>query len=280
MLFKFLNSISDCFKKSSQTVSRKEVNSICRVDRFFLLIGQSNMSGRGLPATYQEKSDDGVFVFCSKQNQWQHARDPLQPINDPIFSVNADRVGGIGPSVTFAKTLSDRLAENIGIVLCAKGGTGIASWDSSGEMYREAVRRVSIASKSSRIVGICIYVGESDTASEANALLWASRFENLVNNLRNDLGADLPVVFAQLASISSSRRAFKEHGYVAWELLKKIQENLILSRCAMVKTEDLSLNEDGLHLDGIAQRELGRRFAGAMLSLLNDVNHGNNRSDS
>jgi len=233
---------------------------------YFLLIGQSNMAGRGMLDTTSYKP--GVYVFEHLTSSWQPARDPLQPPTDPFFSVKADRFSGVGPGMSFAMEMINGLNTDIGLLLCARGGTGIHAWEPKGALFRETVRRANAAQLSATLKGILVYVGEGDTGSEAAAVLWASRFEALCRNLRYQLGEKLPIVFAQLATVTNERRRRRDHGYAWWDTLKALQAATKINNCVMVKTEDLPLNEDGLHLSTSGQRLLGVRFAEAMIRLV------------
>ncbi len=242
------------------------------MDEFFLLIGQSNMAGRGEMDNLADEflQPQGILQFLN--NQWQPVREPMQPADDPIFSVNADKVGGIGPGVTFAKEMQSKINKDIGLLLCAKGGNGIEAWEIKGDLYQETVKRTHQAQGVSRLRGILIHVGEGDTHSFEAADNWLERFYLLVNSLRSEFGMDLPVVFAQIATVSESRRARKAHGFVAWDYLKNVQASVCMVNVAMVKTEDLPLKQDGIHLSTAAQMILGERFARSMLRLMGKDN--------
>jgi hypothetical protein len=97
---------------------------------------------------------------------------------------------------------------------------------------------------------------------------WIKSFHRLVDNLRADFSNQaLPIVFAQIASISQERRARREHGYAGWERLKLLQAAVNLPNVVMVKTDDLPLKSDGLHLSASAAEILGQRFAAAFLGI-------------
>lgn len=237
---------------------------------FFLLIGQSNIAGRGeiADASAELEQMQGISQFLN--NQWQSARLCMQPADDPIFSVKADKVGGIGPGITFAQTMRLQLGGDIGLLLCAKGGNGIEAWGIEADLYQETVKRTHLAQKTRELKGILIYIGEGDTRSVEAADRWLDSFHLLVDRLRVEFGENLPVVFAQIATVSENRRAMKTHGFVAWDYLKTVQASVRMANVAMVKTDDLPLKDDGLHLNTMAQVELGKRFASSMLELLDN----------
>lgn len=249
------------------------VHSHSKMD-IYILLGQSNMAGRGKLADLPQwfpRNRGRLFAFNNTLNSWVQAAEPLQDPDDPVYAVKADRGGGIGPGLSFADAMAGFCFKDIGVILCARGGTAIAAWQRNTKptsLYGALMSRVYIASNTGSIRGIIIYHGESDTKNSQMAFLWKEHFVDLVRCLRYDLGNEsLPVVFAQLATVSDSRRARKEHGYAAWDLLKSIQAEIKECNVAMVQTDDLSLT-DGLHLDTKSQIILGQRFAQKMLTLI------------
>ena len=116
---------------------------------------------------------------------------------------------GVGPSVAFAATYLEEIGCPIVLVVlvpAARGGTNIGQWAPSsndGALYTEAVKRTLAASHLGKIRGVLFFQGENDAEGdpEDHPDDWDAQFENLVQNLRDDFGAeDLPVVFAQLGA--------------------------------------------------------------------------------
>jgi hypothetical protein len=245
----------------------------------FIALGQSNMAGRGsiseLPFMFPKNSQK-LFRFNPFKEDWESAREPMQFPDDPVYAVKADRKkGGVGPTLSFADAMAEKFFKEVGIILCARGGTGIESWlkaEGCFSLYRSLLHRVLCSRyKGGEIKGIIAYLGESDTKNSELASLWSDRFLSLIANLRHDLGShDLPVVFAQLARIDEKRKHRKEHGYRGWDSLKEHQASLSGPNIKMVKTEDLKLI-DGLHLCTRSQLVLGQRFADAMYSIIEGV---------
>ena len=237
---------------------------------FFLLLGQSNMAGRGdladIPPSVDADSED---VLQFRGGRWALARDPLQDPHDPVFAVKADGVGGVGPGIAFARAMRNVNHAPIGLLLCAKGGDGIGAWSCDGLLYREMIGRLRAAAVQGKLAGALIHVGEGDTRSEEAAMAWKDAFMELVTNLRKDTGEpSLPVVYAQVASITAARRARRHHGFAGWDVLKQVQASVEMTNVAMVTTDDLPLKADGLHLSTAGQMTLGGRFAEAMHGLL------------
>ena len=76
----------------------------------FVLAGQSNMAGRGLPLTIASPPNPRLLVW---RDGWQEAADPL----------STDPEAGIGPGMTFGLQLLRHLpGTRVGMVMCAVGG--------------------------------------------------------------------------------------------------------------------------------------------------------------
>jgi hypothetical protein len=244
---------------------------------FFLLLGQSNMAGRGdlpvLTGAATPPATPNIMRF-TRNGIWEPAQHPLQDASDPVFAVKADLRGGVGPGLTFAQELIlQGVFMRIGLLLCAKGGIGITAWakDAPDGLLTETLRRTQLACQNGgRLMGVLIHVGEGDTKSSATAQAWPNRFVTLVEDLRSSFVMPmLPIVFAQIGQITAERRMHKTHGYAGWEELRSIQSAMQFPpHTAMVSTDDLLLQPDGLHLSAPAQIMLGQRFALAMRSLI------------
>src|SRR5262249_24576757 len=83
--------------------------------QLYLLMGQSNMAGRGELGTEDQTPHPRVLSF-SLSNLWELAIEP----------VTRDRPSGlgVGPGLAFGKAMAERNPEaTIGLVPCAVGGT-------------------------------------------------------------------------------------------------------------------------------------------------------------
>lgn len=89
----------------------------------YLLIGQSNMAGRGKVDKESTRVHPRV-VTPAKDSQWALAIDPLH-FDKPD--------AGVGPGLTFGKTMADASPKaTIGRIPCAVGGTSITRWAPGG----------------------------------------------------------------------------------------------------------------------------------------------------
>ena len=108
-----------CLHSASPTTADTEI---------YLLMGQSNMSGRGLleELPTQRRTIDPAITVYGNDGAWRIASEPLDSATNQIDAVSADAAAGVGPGLSFAKALRQRRPDRrIGLIPCAKGGTSI-----------------------------------------------------------------------------------------------------------------------------------------------------------
>jgi mannose-6-phosphate isomerase-like protein (cupin superfamily) len=226
----------------------------------YLLIGQSNMSGRGQVEAQDREIHSRVFAL-NRDSQWAPAADPIH-FDKPI--------AGVGPGPTFGKALADRdPALRIGLIPCAVGGSPLATWTPGGfweqthsHPYDDALVRARIASEQGTLRGILWHQGESDS-NERDAATYLDRLAALVEALRAELDApELPFVCATLGDFYVARNPWA--GQVN-QALRRVPQRIQHAVC--VDATGLGHGGDELHFDAQAARELGRRYAQAMICL-------------
>lgn len=217
----------------------------------FLLIGQSNMAGRGKVEAEDRQPHPRVWMLTATQ-EWMPAADPLH--------FDKPRVAGVGPGLMFGRMVAEKFpGTHIGLVPCAVGGTPIEDWARGGRLYADALARARAAQKRGTFRAILWHQGESDCA-ETNRVAYLPRLERLIADLRADLGApDLPFIAGQLGDFgedgkSQARRRFNA---MILELPKRVP------RTAVVTSEGAKSIGDGTHFDAATAREMGRRYAAA-----------------
>ncbi len=239
----------------------------------FLLAGQSNMSGRGelggLPPGFPSRR--GRIAVFDNAYQWCGPDEPVDSAVGQKDACSRDTAAGVGPGAAFASALAGLMpSARIGLVPCAKGASCLAQWAPArgcGTLYGSCLNRARAASARGRVRGVLFYQGESDTRSLAAVDAWPGRFAALVAAWRRDLGdLTLPVVFCQIGSLGPELRGRPRYQY--WDRLKQAQAGVRLPGVAMVRSDDLPLKPDGLHLSTAGQLVLGRRLAQAMHRLL------------
>lgn len=228
----------------------------------FLLIGQSNMKGRGVMPD-EPKNDPRVVMMHLKDDSWYLARHPLHLTGDAKTFAGHDNAG-VGSGLAFAETIA---AQNpklaVGLIPCAVGGSPIQVWQKGAKLYDEALRRAKLALQATapvkaRIRGALWLQGEANSNPEGLAV-HESKLLKLVDDLRADLGEpELPFIACTIGEMGDSAK-----------LADKAKMNKILldlpskrPQTACVDARDLKTHiGDNVHFDTAAQNEIGRRFA-------------------
>src|SRR4051812_37017561 len=225
----------------------------------FLLIGQSNMAGRGPIEAQDREPIAGVFSL-NKQMEWVPAIDPLH--------FDKPEIAAVGLGRTFAKTLlSVNPSASIGLIPCAFGGTSLEQWKRGGALYEDAIKRTKFAMKSGRLRGILWHQGEADSGTSALASSYRERWTAFITALRQDLEApDVPVVVGQLGEFFGKKvDAPPTFASVVNEQLALIP--LTVPHTVFVSSAGLTDKGDQVHFNTPSIREFGRRYAYAFLSL-------------
>lgn len=212
----------------------------------FLLIGQSNMAGRGVVEPRDKSPLPGISVF-TKEKTWAPAIDPLH--------FDKPAIVGVGLGRSFAETVQkqDGLQE-VGLVPAAFGGSSLEEWSPGGAHFTNAVERTKAAG--GRLRGILWHQGEADSSAGLNST-YAERWLVVMKALRKEVG-DVPIVVGELGQFKPSYHAVSEQ--LASLVVK-------LPRVAFVSSSGLNAKADGIHFDSSALREFGRRYAHAWLML-------------
>ncbi len=225
-----------------------------------LLVGQSNMAGRGRPDAASTPADPRLVAW-SREDTWVPARDPLHWDKPEA---------GVGPGLAFAsaKAAADPTV-HLGLIPAAVGGTSITRWLPGVQdpvtrafPYDDAVRRARLAMRDGTLQAILWHQGEADRGEAARAL-YADRLVELAARLRADLQTpDVPFIAGELAQLRAERSA----DTAAFNAVLAGLHGRI-PRFALVTAEGLRDGGDQLHLDTASARELGRRYAAALLKM-------------
>ncbi len=226
----------------------------------YLLIGQSNMAGRGALVDADPQPHPRVLML-NQARQWTPAVDPIH-FDKPAML-------GVGPGRSFGQAMAERdPTVRIGLIPGAAGGSPITSWTRGGFWRQtgshpldDALARARIGQQDGLLKGILWHHGESDS-NETDAPLYQDRLTQLIATLRAELGiADLPFVAATLGDF-----------YLRNEWAAKINKVLLslpqrIANTACVDAQGLTHKGDNLHFDTPSAQELGRRYAKAMIEL-------------
>lgn len=229
----------------------------------FILAGQSNMSGRGsltgLP-TFDNAAR--IFNFNNAWN-WVGGAEPIDSQAGQIDTVSSDNAG-VGPSMAFADGLADlRPSMEIGLIPCAKGGSGITAWarsTSRSTLYGSMLARANAAGALGPIAGLLFYQGEEDAKTLAAKNAYAAKLDQFLADVRSDFGDTLPVIITALGPLDAGDFPYRSD-------IRTIQQAAADSITAVVDAGDLT-NFDGVHLNTASQLTLGGRYATAMDGLI------------
>lgn len=224
----------------------------------YLLVGQSNMAGRGIiTAEYQDISQPNV-VMLNKEDQWVTASHPLH-FDKPARA-------GVGPGLAFGLEMAKAAPSvRIGLIPCAVGGTAIESWQ-PGAMdrvtkrypYDDAVARLHAAMKSGVVKGIIWHQGEANSTAE-RAPGYLEKLQTLIGRLRQEAGNNnLPFVVGELGH-------YRDNYQLVNDQLKQLPGKV--KNTAVATSEGLVHKGDKTHFDAASATELGKRLAAQMILL-------------
>lgn len=219
--------------------------------KIILLIGQSNMAGRGKPLEDQDKTAHLRVLVLNQARAWVPAVDPLH--------FDKPGVVGVGLGTTFGKTIADAdPSVTIGLVPAAFGGSPIKDWAKGAKHYEAAVVRAKAALRDGTLAGILWHQGESDAAPE-KAALYQANLDQLVKNLRAELeAADVPFIVGTLADTAKGDGVPTING-----ALRSLKDRVPRTGCVLA--EGLTMSGDKIHFNAASYRELGRRYAAEWL---------------
>lgn len=216
--------------------------------KLFLLIGQSNMAGRGKIEEQDKVENPSIFMF-TKELKWVVAKDP----------VHFDKPGvGVGLCSEFARDIHKADPESkIGLIPCAVGGSSLDQWQPGKPLYNTAVARATEAMKQGTLTGILWHQGESDAKPEL-ITTYPARFETMITQLRKDVGAEnVPVLIGEVIPGRGNHDAVN----VALAEAAKKTPN-----AALISSADLGNKQ--LHYDSADYRALGKRYAEVFLNMV------------
>lgn len=234
----------------------------------YLLIGQSNMKGRGtMPET--PKADPKLIAMHLKDDRWYLARHPLHLTGDPKTFEGHDNAG-VGPGLAFGEAMQahDGTAR-IGLIPCAVGGTPIRRWVKGADLYENAIRRAKLAlaagpAGKTKIKGAIWLQGEAD-ANAAGLPVYEEKLLSLVDSLRADLSEPkLTFIACTIGAFKADERSTD----------RDAMNNILLSlpqkrpHTGCVDARDLKGHiGDAVHYDTASQNEIGARYARIMIEL-------------
>ena len=221
----------------------------------FLLVGQSNMAGRGFTNEVPEFENNHLFVL--RNGRWQQMYRPV--VCDRYFS-------GVCLAESFADSYSREHNVDVGLIPCADGGTSLNEWERGGLLYDHAVMQARLAQRTSIIRGILWHQGEAECSLE-NAALYEEKFLKILNGFREDLNPpDVPVLIGGLGDFLP----LCAENFITWApVVNCALEHICQTQhqTAFVSAKGLGANPDNLHFNAKALIEFGKRYYAAYQTL-------------
>ena len=233
----------------------------------YLLMGQSNMKGRGVMPEEPMKNPRIINMHL-KTDTWFLARHPLHLTGSPETFKGHDNAG-VGPGLAFAETLAEKYPKSrIGLVPCAVGGSAMSRWKKEGPLYKNMLRRAKLAlaagpAGKTTIRGAIWLQGEAD-AKEGRIEIYPKALSKMIENLRTDLGIkDLPFIACTIGEMREPAVMQKQMNLILLDLPNQTKNS------ACVDARELKTHiGDNVHFDTAAQKEMGRRFAKELLRIV------------
>jgi hypothetical protein len=246
----------------------------------YLAFGQSNMEGFPGIETQDKTGIDPRFQMLAavdftdpvrKQGQWYPAIPPLCRSST-----------GLCPADYFGRTLVARLPQRIrvGVVNVSVAGCRIELFDRDtyqtyaatvapwmtaiiaqygGSPYQHLVEMARIAMQKGVIKGVLLHQGESNT----NDTAWPDKVAKIYRNLLSDLKLDaarVPLLAGETVNADQNGATASVNQIIA-------QLPQVVPTAHVVSSKGCESRPDRLHFTPAGYRELGKRYAEAMLAL-------------
>ena len=206
-----------------------------------LMIGQSNMAGRGFINEVPMICNERILML--RNAGWQMMAEPI----------NYDRPNaGIGLAGSFAAMWW--------LIPCAEGGSSLDDWAVDKNLFKNAVIQAGFAMQDSELIGILWHQGESDSYGGGYQTYY-KKLQVIIESLRKELNAfEVPLIIGGLGDFLG-KNGFglncTEYELVNEQLLRFAREQ---ENSCFVTAEGLTPNPDGIHMDAVSQRRFGVRY--------------------
>ncbi len=228
----------------------------------FLMIGQSNMAGRGI-VEKQDTVPHPRVLMLDQKNDWVPAIEPTHFDKD---------CAGVSSGCILGRIAAEAEKDiTTGLIPCACGGSPIKTWEpgeyhseTTSHPYDDTIERARHAQQFGTIKAILWHQGEGDCKPE-RAAVYEQKLTELFDRLMRelDLPDDIPVIVGQIGHFYKApwNDVVKQVDAAQRAVVKK------LKNAAFITADGLTCNPDQVHFDAESQREFGRRYAAAYLKL-------------
>ena len=231
----------------------------------YLLIGQSNMAGRGY-LTDADKTEkvENVFLLGSDEKPVV----ATHPFNQ-YSSIRKDlSVQQMNPGYGFALTIRDKTGGRPVLLVCnARGGTTIQEWAVGKSYYNEAVRRTLEAMKYGRLKGILWHQGCGNSGAVTKGEIdYLALLKAIVDQLRTDLKCpDVPFVAGELPYWRSTSPKFNE-------MIRTISTKITHSDWVSAEGCTMRADSSDPHFSRDGQILLGQRYGQKIIQMVYSKN--------
>ena len=217
----------------------------------FLLIGQSNMAGRGLISEAHEI--DSSHILINSNGCWTAMFRPI----------NRDRpFAGVNLAESFAEAYAKKHGVDVGLIACAEGNSKLDDWMPGETLYDNAVSCCRLAARTSEIKGVLWHQGECDIP-EQRRLTYRVRFERFMAALRRDANlGDIPFILGGLGDFLADCTQGNQEEDKTYYLLNRELEAIAANNAnvGFVSAVGLGANDDNIHFNSNALYTFGLRY--------------------
>lgn len=230
----------------------------------YILVGQSNMSGRAKVEDEDRQLPTNLFLLDSK-GKWVQATHPfIQYTNVPNAAdarvLKAEGKSGLNLGLSFARKMLEANPDSaLGLVVNSQGGSAIEKWKKGVDKsnYDKTLERIRPIAASGSIKGVLWHQGE---ANQKLGDKYLEPLTEVIEQFRKDLNDPrLPFVAGQIAPLPKG----KETIHAFNQALLKLPD--LVPHTGVVRTDDFKGND--IHFDSPETRKLGQRYAEQMLKL-------------
>lgn len=215
----------------------------------FLLIGQSNMAGRGIASEVEPLSQARIRLM--KNGLWRASFVPYHWDTD---------TAGVCLAESFADAYKkDHPDVQVGLITAADGGTCLDQWMPGQPLYENALLQGKCALATSELKAILWHQGEADCKRDRYPD-YEKKCTYILTSLRKALNVDVPIIVGELGAYLADcplDPELKNYTHVNEALKEMVKNN---EGFALVSAEGLTSNEDLLHFDAASLRTFGLRY--------------------
>ena len=216
----------------------------------FLLIGQSNMAGRGRMIEADKQAIDGVYLL----NNAGKVEKAVAPLNKYSTIRKDIRMQQISMGNNFSKEIHEKTGHKILLVVNARGGSSIKEWSPNikDNFCDVAIERTRTALKYGKLKGILWHQGETDSDDPS---FYMDSLKVIVTHLRKELKAKtVPFVAGEIAQWHKNNEQFNN-------MLHHINDHITHSDWVSSKDCSWLKNQNDPHFSREGQLILGKRYA-------------------